>query len=55
MFEVRAYIGSYRKGGFVSYEDAARHAQEKADADGQPYWVSEIIDRCLIKSRKKVA
>lgn len=53
MFEVRAYVGDYRKGGFLSYKEAADHAQDKADADGQPYVVNEIVMRCIIKARTK--
>lgn len=47
MFEVQAYIGNYRKGGFTSYAEAAEHARQMVAETGQPHRVYEMVLRCM--------
>lgn len=52
MFEVRAYVGDYRKGGFLSYKEAADHANEKVKETGQTHIVNEIVMRCIVRPHR---
>jgi len=42
MFEVRAYVGPYRKGGFLSLKEATDHADKLTSEEGQPHIVYEL-------------
>ena len=54
MFEDRAYIGSYRKGGFIDYPSAVLHANEMVRETGQPYEVVEITLRCRLTKKNLI-
>lgn len=55
MFEVRAHIGKYREGGFLSYEEAARRAQTLASERNEAFVVNEITLRCIVRPKQKTA
>jgi len=56
MFEVRAYVGPYRKGGFLSLEEAVRHADKLTLEEGQPHLVYELTMRHMatVSPKQKV-
>lgn len=43
MFEVRAYVGPSRKGGFLSLEEAVDYADKLTLEEGQPHIVYELV------------